>query len=46
MNNDIHTVPLARKSNRVKKGEKREKLKGRRRFSLRDWREKRDENRK
>jgi len=38
MNNDIHTVPLARKLNRARKGE-RKKLKGNRRISLRDWRE-------
>ena len=38
MDNDIHTVPLARKLNRVRKGE-RKKLKGHRRFKLKDWRE-------
>jgi len=38
MNNDIRTVPLARKLNRVRKGE-RKKLKGKRRIRLRDWRE-------
>jgi len=39
MNNDIRTVPLARKLNRVCKGEPK-KLKGKRRIRLRDWREK------
>jgi len=38
MNNDTHTVPLARKSNRARKGE-RKKLKGNRRIRLWDWRE-------
>jgi len=38
MNNDTHTVPLARKLNRAGKGE-RKKLKGKRRIRLRDWRE-------
>ena len=36
MNNDIHTVPLARKLNRIRRGE-RKKLKGNRRISLREW---------
>ena len=38
MNNDIRTVPLARKLNRVCKGEPK-KLKGKRRIILRNWRE-------
>ena len=41
MNNDIHTVPLARKLNRARKGE-RKKLKGKRGISLRNWREERE----
>ena len=45
MNNDIHTVPLARKLNRARKGE-RKKLRGKRRIRLQNWRENRDENRK
>ena len=42
MNNDTHTVPLARKLNRARKGEPK-KLKGNRRISLREWGENRDE---
>ena len=38
MDNDIHTVPLARKLNRARKGE-RKKLKGNRGISLGNWRE-------
>jgi len=38
MNNDIRTVPLARKLNRARKGE-RKKLRGKRRIRLQNWRE-------
>ena len=41
MNNDTHTVPLARKLNRARKGEPK-KLKGNRRIRLREWREKKN----
>ena len=45
MNNDIRTVPLARKLNRAGKGE-RKKLRGKRRIRLRDWREKNENSHK
>ena len=44
MNNDTRTVPLARKLNRAGKGEPK-KVKGKRRISLRDWRESQEKRR-
>jgi len=38
MNNDIYPASLL-KQNRAKRGERRRKTRGRRKFSLKDWRE-------